>query len=88
MIPLLPFCWPSRRMKTYFNEVKAMQHETDGGLNIATRYRRWCSDTKKMASLTLRVHASHGPLRRGFFSLENQGKKGFALRAPLNDKHA
>ena len=27
--------------------VKAMRHETDGGLNNATRYRRSCSDIKK-----------------------------------------
>ena len=36
--------------KTYFDQVKAMRHETDGGLNIATRYRRSCSDAKKTAS--------------------------------------
>ena len=45
--PLLPFFWPSRRRKSYFHQVKAMRHETDGGLNNATRYRRSCSDTKK-----------------------------------------
>ena len=44
---LLPFFWPSRRRKSYFHQVKAMRHETDGGLNNATRYRRSCSDTKQ-----------------------------------------
>ena len=48
MIPPAPFFfWPSRRRKTYFNQLKAMPHETDGGLNNATRYRRSCSHTKK-----------------------------------------
>ena len=47
---MLPFCWPPRRRRTYFNQVKAMRHETDGGLNSATRYRRSCSDVKKTAS--------------------------------------
>ena len=52
--PLLPFFWPSRRRKSYFHQVKAMRHETDGGLNNATRYRRSCSETKK-SPLPLRL---------------------------------
>ena len=45
--PCSLFCWPSRRRKTYFYQVKAMRRETDSKLKSATSYRRSCSDTKK-----------------------------------------
>ena len=41
--PLLPFFWPPRRRKSYF---QPMRHETLGALNHATRYRRSCSTQK------------------------------------------
>ena len=47
LYPLHPFCWPSRRRKTHLNQVKPLRHETDGGSNSATRYRRSYSDAKK-----------------------------------------
>ena len=45
MISPAPLLWPSRPRETYFNEAKAIRHETDGGLNNATRDRRSCSDS-------------------------------------------
>ena len=38
------FCWPSRRRKTYFNQVKTHATRSDGGSKQCDTYRRWCSD--------------------------------------------